>query len=96
MLPVFGTIAGLSSVYAVSYLAVDSWIKPSLPTPVASPYAIALFAVVALAFIGLFMLQALTQRPQPPAWLAKLRVHAMNGFYLDAFTDRWWRATSKV
>jgi NAD(P)H-quinone oxidoreductase subunit 5 len=90
MMRLFAAVLGLSSVYALSYLAMDSWMKPGLPSIAASPYAVQLFALVVLAFIGLFCLQVLIQRRADSDWLFALRVHAMNGFYVDAWIERWW------
>ncbi|MFT7638588.1 MAG: NAD(P)H-quinone oxidoreductase subunit 5 [Pirellulaceae bacterium] len=81
-------VAGLCLAYVGSYLAVDYCLSTSTPV-VQFPLAARLvFFSIALAFFVLFALHTVLLRPVQPAWLAPLRVHAANGFYIDAIYHR--------
>lgn len=65
---------------------IAAWLAPEVP-PLPGPAAVA-----ALVFLALFLAQVTLWRAGRHAWSRKLYVHALNGFYVDALTDRLlWR-----
>ena len=44
---------------------------------------VAVLGLVALGFVGAFMLQALSESLAKRRWVRAVYVHAMNGFYID-------------
>jgi NAD(P)H-quinone oxidoreductase subunit 5 len=91
----FAGLAALCGIYVASYLAVDQLL--ALPDPIAnvSPLLPFVLIVIALAFGLLFALHAVVIRPHQPGWLQRLRIHAMNGFYVDAIYHRLFPSLSK-
>lgn len=71
--------------YFAAFAAMDHLVATSLPLPpqTISPLAALLMALVALGFLGVFMLQALLVRQRQSPWMRSLYVHAMNAFYID-------------
>lgn len=71
----------------------EHWLAHCLPayTPQHGPTAHLLMAGAGLLFLALLLLQAQAARGTPPAWLARLYVHASNGFYLGTLLERLTR-----
>ncbi len=90
-----GGIFGLCLAYLASYLAVDRLLATSVSavTVPDCPPLVSLGIVV--AFCGLFALHLLTRAKTGPTWLAPLRVHAVNGFYVDALYHRVFGSLAK-
>ena len=88
-------VTGLCVAYVGSYLAVDHWLAASLPVVHLPPAAWLAFFGVALSFCCMFALHTLVLRPIQPTWLAPLRVHAANGFYIDAIYHRVFNSLAK-
>ncbi|MGE0760566.1 MAG: proton-conducting transporter membrane subunit [Pirellulaceae bacterium] len=88
-------IVGMSLAYVVSYLLIDRWLHPVLPA-VAFP-ASSLFVAVGIAvlFALLFVLHVILKRGLRLKWLAPLRIHAVNGFYVDAMFHRIFSTLAK-
>ena len=72
-------------VYSVAYLGIDRLVASSTSHHTVTPSAldVAVFAVVAVGFAGVFILQILSGSLTKPQWVKRLYVHAMNGFYFD-------------
>lgn len=81
-------IAGLSLIYLAGYLAVDYWVASSIPSHVITPSLSLVTTVVAAAIIAVFGLQLMISQQLNTNWLASLRIHAANGFYVDAIYRR--------
>lgn len=79
-----GAIA-VCAAYFAAFAAMDHLVGPSLPVlaQTSSPLATLLMVLVALGFLGVFMLQALPLRQRQSPWMRSLYVHAMNAFYID-------------
>lgn len=88
--------------YAVAYLAMDRLVASSLPHPevVSSTLDVAVLILVALGFVAIFALQALSELTAQPRWVRAVYVHAMNGFYIDIparqLTARFYGQTAPV
>jgi NAD(P)H-quinone oxidoreductase subunit 5 len=69
------------------------WLADCLPayTPQHGPAAHLLMAGAGLLFLALILVQAQAARGTAPAWLARLYVHASNGFYLGTLLERLTR-----
>lgn len=88
---IFVGIAGLVALclaYVGSYLTVQHMIQPTAAI-VSFPPAMQFVAVgIALSFCILFALHAIVISRTGPSWLEPIRVHAANGFYVDAIYQR--------
>lgn len=87
----FGFLA-LFVAYVGSYSSVNSLVASSTATIPVSPMLSFLTFDIALAFVALLVLHLAVFQNSPPAWLEGLRVHASNGFYVDAFLTRLSKA----
>ena len=81
-------VAVLFLLYVASYLAIDTVLASSIPREGIPTAAILVNVFIATAFSALFALRLVIARQQTPQWLAVIRVHASNGFYVDAATRR--------
>lgn len=82
------SIAGLCFAYVASFLAVDYLVGPSIADVYLSSTLRFVFFDVAIVFCVLFALHVIVIQRLPLSWLAPLRVHASNGFYIDAIYYR--------
>jgi len=91
----FAGVLGLWLVYTGSYFVVDHLLQPIQATisPVGATYVV--FGGIAAAFALLFLLHVALNRSVPPAWLVPLRIHAANGFYIDAIYQRVFGSFAK-
>lgn len=71
--------------YAVASVAMDRLVASSTSPHTVAPSTLsfAVMGLVALGFIGVFALQALSGPLAQRRWVRALYVHAMNGFYID-------------
>lgn len=86
-----GTIAafGVVGLYLAMHTLLERWFAAA-PAPAPVPFALA--ALVAAAFLGLTVLQALLRRAEPQPWLLALRRLCYAGFHLDEWLTRLtWR-----
>ncbi len=81
-------VIGLCLVYVAGYLAVDHLLAATNPVVHLSTTAYWALIGIAAAFCLLFGLHAVLLRKHQPGWLAALRVHASNEFYVDAMYHR--------
>lgn len=88
--------------YSVADLTMDRLVASSTShhTVVPSTLDVAVLILVAVGFIGIFTLQALSGPLAPRRWIRALYVHAMNGFYIDIparrLTARFYGQTAPV
>jgi len=88
--------------YCVAYLAMDRLVAGSISrhAVVQSKLDVAVLVLVALGFVGVFSLQALSGSLAKRRWVRALYVHAMNGFYIDIparrLTARFYGQTAPV
>lgn len=86
-----GGIVGISLLslgYVVSYFAIDQLLRASLPAKPLMNFTPQLAFGIAGGFTLLFALQQIQKRYELSHWMAALRVHAANGFYVDALYRR--------
>jgi NAD(P)H-quinone oxidoreductase subunit 5 len=92
--------ARASALFAVTYFTLQ-WVAQKLtvgilpPTPPAGPLEWMLIVLVFLSFAVVAVVQALLPHWSTCPVIRGLRVHATNGFYLNALTDRYtgnWKA----
>ena len=98
MRTMFVGVAGASALclaYVGSYLAVRHLVGSNVAVPSLSPIAQFVFIGVALSFCVLFALHVCVFRQLSPQWLAPIRVHAANGFYVDAICHRTFSLLAK-
>lgn len=88
-------IAGLCLAYVASFVLIDHLVLPTKPTIVFPAGANLVLVAIAAAFALLFVLNAVLSRTARPAWLAAFRVHAVNGFYIDAVYHRVFASLAK-
>jgi NAD(P)H-quinone oxidoreductase subunit 5 len=81
-------IGGLCLVYVVGYLAIEGLVGSTMPRIALVPAATVVVGFVLLAFCSLFALHLTLLHGRSPRWLQALRVHAANGFYVDAMIRR--------
>ncbi|MCO6455739.1 MAG: oxidoreductase [Pirellulaceae bacterium] len=81
-------VVAICLVYVASYLAVDHLIRSALPVVPESPAVPFVLVGITLCFCVLLALHALLLRRRRPGWLEPIRVHAANGFYVDALYQR--------
>jgi len=87
-------VARASVMFAASYFGLQ-WIAQKMtawtfpPTPQAGPLEWMLIALTLLSFGAAAVLQVLLPRWSTHPVVRELRVHAVNGFYLNALTDRF-------
>jgi NAD(P)H-quinone oxidoreductase subunit 5 len=94
-LVVVAGIAGLCLTYVVSYVLIDRLLRPTTPA-IDFPASWNLVAAVIVAAFALLVGFSLTvSRSIRPEWLAPLRVHAANGFYVDALFQRAFASRAK-
>ena len=89
------SIAGLCLAYLASYAMVDHLMQPTRPTIDFPMSANLVFLGIAVAFALSFALHAVSRRQGKSAWLAALRTHAVNGFYIDALFRRVFDSLAK-
>lgn len=88
--------------YSVAYLVMDRLVTSSTSHHMVAPSMLqfAVLGLVALGFIGVFTLQALSGPLAKRRWVRALYVHAMNGFYIDIparrLTARFYGQTAPV
>jgi NAD(P)H-quinone oxidoreductase subunit 5 len=101
----FRSIAGACLValaYSVTYLAMDRLVASSTAQQMVGPSLLdfLVLALVALGFVGVFALQALSGPLANRRWVRTVYVHAMNGFYIDIparrITARFYRQPAPV
>ena len=73
--------------YAVTYAMVDFLVAP-VSFEHSIPVATLLTTITLIAFAGVVLLQIRLSSGSQPSWLASLRVHASNGFYINALYRR--------
>jgi NAD(P)H-quinone oxidoreductase subunit 5 len=75
----------VAGAYSVAYLAMDHLVASSTShhTTARSALDLVILAIVALGFVGIFVLQAVSGPLAGQRWVRALYVHAMNGFYID-------------
>lgn len=71
--------------YLAASVAMDRMVATSLAhhPQTQSVLSLVVLAVVALGFVGVFLLQVLSRPLADRRWVQALYVHAMNGFYID-------------
>jgi len=71
--------------YSAAYLMMDHLVASSTSHHTAAPSTldIVILALVALGFLGVFTLQAISGTLARNRWVRALNVHALNGFYID-------------
>lgn len=88
--------------YSVSFLAMDGWVAQSAARLQVGPSLldVSVLVLVALGFVGVFALQALSGPLANRPWVRSVYVHAMNGFYVDIparrITARFYRQPAPV
>lgn len=88
--PVVGMVGvtALCAAYMASYLAVDHLLADAVPAIYLSATTQLLLLLLALPFGLLLILHTSVARSETWAALEPIRVHASNGFYIDAVYDR--------
>lgn len=81
-------VMGLCLAYACSYAAIDVLLAPTIATITPVESTGLLIVLIAVAFCLLLVLHALLRWRVPSESLAALRVHALNGFYVEAMFHR--------
>ncbi len=74
--------------YVASYLVVQHVIEQTATVAQVAPNVQLASLVIALGFVVLFALHVLFVWRLRPSWLEPMRVHAANGFYIDAIYQR--------
>ena len=74
--------------YIGSYHAVQDLLGPAMTTSLVVSTTSFMFVGIALSFCILFALHLLVVHRLRPHWLHPIRVHATNGFYIDAMYHR--------
>lgn len=74
--------------YTASYLAVNSMVSWSLPANTLPIGWRGVTALIAIGFMGLFLLQLRLSMAHRSAWLDRWQIHAANGFYVDSVLRR--------
>lgn len=92
---VLAGIAGLCLTYTASYVFVDYLLQPTTLKIVFPAAANLVFVGIAAAFALLVGLSVTMSWSVQPAWLAPLRVHAANGFYVDTLCHRVFESQTK-
>jgi len=84
-------LAGVLGLLLVTHWGAEAVFGPGLPaaTRMVSPATGWVAGGVGVAFLLLLGLQVILRGPSPPPFLARLQVHAQNGFYLGARMRRW-------
>jgi NAD(P)H-quinone oxidoreductase subunit 5 len=88
--------------YSISYLGMDRLVASSTSHHLVVPSTLdfVVLGVVALVFVGVFLLQNLSDSLALPRWVQAMYVHAMNGFYIDIparrLTAWFYRQTAPV
>ena len=78
----------LSLAYLACYSAISALVTPSAATIEVSAAMQFVMLDVSLAFAALFVLHIALRKGHAPQWLEPLRIHASNGFYIDAVYRR--------
>lgn len=81
-------IASLCTFYMVSYLAIDKVLAGAVPTMGLPQTALIVNVAIALAFCVLLALHAAVRQSGHSRIVDAFRVHAANGFYVDALYRR--------
>jgi len=74
--------------YLAGYLCVNHLVSPATPELSTSKPPQLVLLDVCLAFFALFLLHIVLVQRIRPNWLEPLRIHAANGFYVDAIYQR--------
>jgi len=88
--------------YSVAFLAMDRLVASSLSHHMVglTTLHVVVLGLVALGFVGVFTLQALSGPFSKHRWVQAMYVHAMNGFYIDIparrLTARFYGQTAPV
>ncbi|MFK8111906.1 MAG: proton-conducting transporter membrane subunit [Rubripirellula sp.] len=88
-------IAGLCLFYLGSYLAIDQLLSDTIPVVHLPATTQFVTFGIALAFSVMFVLHVVVLKPTRPAWMDSVRVHAANGFYIDAVYHRVFGSLTK-
>lgn len=86
-------LAMLCLIYVASYLGVQHIVRPSVAVTQNASGATAVPIVIACAFVALFALHIALVARFRPHWLESIRVHAVNGFYVDTLYRRIFAAS---
>lgn len=75
----------VAAAYSAAYFAMDHLVASSIShyTPPQSTLDLLILVFVAVGFLSVFTLQAISARLAQRRWVRTLYVHAMNGFYID-------------
>ena len=88
-------MTGLCLTYAGGYIAVAHILQPTVPAPQLATPAPWVFIAIAGAFCALFALHLLIRGRVRASLLWALRVHAVNGFYIDNLYHRVFASWQK-
>lgn len=91
MMVAFSGMLGLSLAYAGGYVLVHQLLHPTAGSAASAGLGQVVSVAIATAFGLLFAFQALLQNSVQPQWLAPLRIHAANAFYVPALYQRLLR-----
>ena len=81
-------ISGLSITYLASYLGVNHLVASSVPVVTSTALVRYVSIDIVLAFSLLLLLHLALLKLKSPQWLEAFRIHATNGFYIDAIYAR--------
>ncbi len=88
-------VFGLCLAYVACFLCVDFVVASAIAEVPGSAVTQFIMFDICLAFAALFFLHVLVARGKTPGWTETWRVHASNGFYIDALYQRWFGAFAK-
>ena len=88
-------VAGLCLVYVTSYLGIQHLIEPTVAVVSVTLAMQFVLVGITLSFCLLLALHAIVIRRLHPSWLEPIRVHAANGFYVDAIYHRIFSPLTK-
>ena len=88
-------MTGLCLTYAGGYVFVRHLLQPTVAAPQLSPTVQWVFVGIAASFCLLLILHTLIRGQVKSDWLAALRVHAVNGFYIDNLYHRVFASLQK-
>lgn len=81
--------------YLVSYWGVNHLVSPALPEITTSQAMQLVSFEVCLLFLAIFLLSTALLKGSLPEWIEPLRIHAANGFYIDALYHRVFGSITK-
>ena len=88
-------LAGLCLAYLASYFVVDRILSASVPDAELSPTLQLTLLTLVVMFALSFAWVAALGNSRKHAWIPPLRVHAANGFYIDAISYRVFGSLTK-